>query len=425
MAFKGMNQEPEAQAVEYRCPGERSPVSEAVHLGRLAGFYPACRRCPHGEQTGTLSSRQVKRVQETRRRGQIRPLFHSEGAAGTYLNDLDPASARRMAAALGVYLRRRPRDTSDSPRTIIASDGRPLTPEMVAAVGEGLRWAGCHVVDIGAASAPCTARAIDHLNADGGILVGNPEGRAHTVGLKFWADGARPLSEGEALDTVRRLFETGVDRPTRRYGSLRRLQAEGPYLDGLAESYHALRPLRFLLHTTCPPVLGYLGKLTAEVACEAIPCPARPDQLGDQVRAERAHFAVRIDDDGQRCQLWDEGGRPVAEGQLFLLVARHLLAEQPGRVIVLEEPTDIQVARQICASGGCPVTSDARRAAMERAMRENGALLGGGPSGRFWYRSADGHTSADGLMTLTLLLKILSRSDRRLSQVLDAEAAVA
>jgi len=58
-------------------------------------------------------------------------------------------------------------------------------------------------------------------------------------------------------------------------------------------------------------------------------------------------------------------------------------------------------------------------------MRQHGAILGGGPSGRFWHAGyAAGPPLPDALMTLTLLLELLSRTDDPLSVVLDREAAI-
>ena len=410
-------------ADEFRCPGQKSTISRAVHLGRLARFYPACRGCPRRDETGTLSARQVKRLQQTQRRAEPRVLFDDEGAAGVYLNELDPPRAEKMAAALGVYLRRKQSEAPNPPEVVITGDGRPLTPEMVAAVAEGLRWAGCPVVDVGAATAACVAFAIEHLGADGGILIGNPTGEVQTVGLKFWAGGAKPLSAEGPLDDVRRIAESGADRPTRKYGTLRRFQAEIPYLAGLAQYFHALRPLRFVLDTTSLPLVDYLEKLIEPVACRVIRCRVKFEGLADQIRTDEAHFAARIDDDAQRCRLVDDCGRAVS-GELFsLLVARHLLTERPGESVVLEEETPAEIAREIGRIGGRVVLSNSRRARMDQTMRAGRAILGAGPSGRFWYRSDDGHASADALMTLTCLLRLLSRSDRPLSQVLDVEQA--
>jgi phosphomannomutase len=54
-------------------------------------------------------------------------------------------------------------------------------------------------------------------------------------------------------------------------------------------------------------------------------------------------------------------------------------------------------------------------------MQKYGALLGGGSDGRCWY-AALGPPLPDALMTLTLLLGILSQSDRPLSEVLNHES---
>ncbi len=425
--------------LEYHCPGQRHPISRAVHLGRLARFYPPCRQCVRRDDTGTLSQRQIEQLVETRPRGLPRPLFQDEGAGGVYLNDLTPGIARDMAAALGVALQRRDtlgnekgtvlfllRENRDSPRVpvvVIAGDGRPLSCELVAAVGEGLRWAGCRVVDIGPATAPCLAFAVDHLAGNGGILVGNPGNQPHTVGLKFWAGGPQPLSAGGPLERLEESYRTGVDRPTRRYGPLRRFQADVPYLAGLVGYYHALRPLRFVLEGSSGPLLGYLEKLTEPVACRIIRRRAAPDRLPEQILAEKAHFAVRIDADGETCHLLDERGRRVPAERLLVLLSRHLLSEPPPRTIVLEEGTPEAVAQPIRAAGGRVVYSGARRAKMTAAMRKHAGLFGGGASGRLWYDS-DGLPLPDALRTVSLLLVLLSQSDRPLSEVLDRQAAL-
>ncbi|MBN2474113.1 MAG: hypothetical protein JXB62_05875 [Pirellulales bacterium] len=410
---------------EYRCPGQPYPISRSVHLGRMARFYPGCRQCPHRDETGPLSRRQIAQLVETRPRGSPATLFHDEGTEGVYGNDLGPDAAREMAAALGTGLRGcfagKHQPPQRAPQVVIAGDGRPLSCELVAAAAEGLRWAGCDVTDVGVASAPCLAFAIEHLGADGGLLVGNRDGRPHTVGLKFWA-GPRPLSAQGPLDLLRETHRAGVDRPTRRFGSLRRFRAEEPYVASLAEHYHALRPLRFVLDSSCGPLSRFLERLLRPVACRVIPSREAEGRLPEQVVADGAHFAIRIGDDGETCGLFDEQGRRVAVERLLLRVAGHLVTERSPQTVVLETGTDLATARRIEALGGQVARADTRRAAMERAMREQGAIFGGGPSGRFWY--ADGGLALpDALRTLTLLLVVLSQSDRRLSEVLDGASA--
>ena len=117
------------------------------------------------------------------------------------INDLDPDVARKIA----IEFARRiavPTPSGSDRRVVIASDGRLATAAIIAAIVEGVRWTGCETIDTGPASAPCTARAIEHLAADGGIFVGNAAGAPHTVGLKFWAHG-EPLSRADCSTTLR------------------------------------------------------------------------------------------------------------------------------------------------------------------------------------------------------------------------------
>lgn len=309
-------------STEYCCPGEAHPISRAVHLGRLAAFYPACRQCPMRDDTGPLSPRRAKRLAETRRRGLPQEIFHEGLVSGVHLNDLGPAETGRLAAAFGMLLGQGERGgsalrpaSSSATRPVeflLASDGRPLAAEMVFAASEGLRWAGCGVVDVGAASAPCVDFATRQVGG-AAMLIGNPTGRQDTVGIRFWR-GGELLGEGPAFDELRRLYESPLDRPTRRFGPLRRGNVETEYLARFAPFYHGLRPLRFVVHSTCRPALDYLGKLLGPTACEMLPSPALPRRAWEEIVRTAAHFGAAIADDGQSLRLWDEQGREVASG---------------------------------------------------------------------------------------------------------------
>ena len=406
--------------VEYCCPDEKRPISRAVHLGRLARFFPACRQCAHRDETGTLSARHVERLAETRSRGLMPELFQEEGVQGVYRNEFSPAAAQETAAALGIWLIRQLPHATEPPVVAVGNDGRTLACEVVAAVSRGLRWAGCHLVDLGPVTAPCLAFAVNQLPAAGGILVGRPDRGPQVVGLKFWAPEGRPISSGPSLDAIRKHYHDGTDRPTRAFGPLRRFQADVPYLAGLAKHYHALRPLRLVLDTTCEPFLQYAEKLTEPVACEILPRRTASEQLARRL-VDKVHLGVRVYDDGEVCTVFDEQGNPVPAERLTVLLARHALAQQPGGTVVLEEGTSAMAAEAIEAFGGRVLHSPTRRAEMEQLMREHQAVLGGGNSGRFWH-VRDAFPLPDALMTLTSLLVILSQSDRPLSTVLDRVA---
>jgi len=320
---------------------------------------------------------------------------------------------------------------------VLAGDARAITAELVAAAGEGLRWSGCDVIDIGPATAACLAYAIHHLQAAGGVLVGNPGSLPHIVGLQFWAEGPRPrscgkrdspifvdtkigtvpcpLSAGGSLEQLEQLYQSGVERPARSYGRMSRFQADVPYLAAMSEYYHALRPLRVVVDSASQPLVEYLHRLASATACRILPSRVARHELAEQVRADSAHLAVCIDGDGETCQVFDDQGRAVSAEQLLLLLARGLSS------VVLETGTSAATIERLERLGLRVTVSRVRRAEMAAAMKAENAILGGGPSGRFWH-SVGGVPLPDALLTVTRLLVLLSRGDEPFSAVLDREA---
>jgi phosphoglucosamine mutase len=141
------------------------------------------------------------------------------------------------------------------------------------------------------------------------------------------------------------------------------------------------------------------------------------------------HFGIAIDGDGEICTVSDELGRPIDSADLLpvlarLLIAAELLLEaETAATIVLEEGTPARavdvIEAAIMAAGGRLVLSKPTRQAMDTAMRDHDAVLGGGSSGRFWFRGPT--PTADALVLLTHLLRILSQSDRPMSEVMRNE----
>lgn len=403
-----------SDAIIYHCPGEPHPIGRSVHWGRLASFYPACRTCPHRDDTGPLSARQVEQLAETRFRAAASDLFFDEGLAGVEYNELTPAVARRAAAALAAHLR----SSVAAPTVAVAGDGRAIAVELLAATAEALRFTGCRVVDLGAATAPVLAAGVASLGADGGLLVGNDAGKAHTASLKFWGAGGAPISRGAGLEEIAEHYVQYAGRPQAAYGRLRRHQPEAAYLAALQPLFHALRPLRIALDTSCRPLKAQLARLARQTACEFLPPSPAPQAV---------HAKLWIDGDGERLKLWDERGEMVEPTALLIAFAEHMVARSlrdrkdesrnapatlPLRV-VLEETASAEAEARLARLGVQVVHCPATRAGMWGAMRATDAQLGGGPGGRFWFNAG----AADALRALARLLALLSAGDRPLSAV--------
>ena len=442
----------------FQCPGEANPISRAVHLGRLARFYPACRTCLLHDDTGLLSAKHVARLLETRRRAPRGDLFDGEGLSGTAATEITPEVTRRFASALAQLLHTElaasiepaPHDddyenydddrTSPNtqavvrPKVVLAGDGRPLTADLVAAAAEGLRFAGCDVVDLGGTTAPQLIHVQRALMADGGMLIGNAitlgtqTSGQHGVTLRGWRTGSLPCSAVAGLEEIAtgcsdkgasqaaRSAAAGLSAAT--FGNLRRYQSEAAYLAELEPYFHALRPLRIGFDSASLPLARQIERLSANVACQfvrpggAVTSAASPLPSSDKSSLD---LSIAVDGDGEACQVSDERGKPVPGHRLLAALATPLLCDSPGRAVIIEKDAPKETDRWITELGGRPVRCEPVRAEMYWAMHRHDALLGGGASGRFWFGGAQ--PAADALRTLAHLLVLLSQSDRPLSAV--------
>ena len=179
-----------------------------------------------------------------------------------------------------------------------------------------------------------------------------------------------------------------------------------------------MRPLRLVLGTTCRPIERYIDELTQNVACKIAKRDRPIARLSEQIESCQAHFAIEIDDDGESCLVWDERGQAVPAEKLFAWIANAIQAD----TVVVEATASTELFNVIKASNIRVVVSNPQRQAMAQAMQRSKAILGGGPSGRIWYGGSSNMDPkpivADALQTLTVILNLLSRSDRPLSAVL-------
>ncbi len=411
----------------YLCPGEEYPIERAVHLGRLSACYPACTGCPRRNETGTISPQHVKRLDGfSREHAAVGLRFHREGVSGVYLNDIDSAVAKRIGRALGMFLD--PADRAGAQATnvhsvIVAGDGSAAAAELVAAAADGLHWAGCRTIDVGAATAALLLAAREHHHADGALLVGNANGQLGHIGFTLWGRRGVPCSAGGGLDAVQQGFESAVPPLAWPLGAAERAPADERYWNWLAEFYHAMRPLRIVIETCSPVLIEDLNRLTSRVAVELIwqkpsveTSNRRLERIGKRVRQCGAHFGVWIDGNGEALRLVDEQAAPIDTTAILRLLAREASTEGKAATIVTTQLTDQRQAASIADTTPRFVYCEPTREAIFTAVTQHSADLAGDDAGRIWL--APHFEAADALHVVTLLLVILSRADLPLSRVI-------
>jgi len=299
-------------APSYTCPGQSAPISRTIHLARLGVFYPPCRDCRHQHDQAGLAPRVRAQLASWQAISSPAPA-RTDALCGDLLGGFDARVVGRAVRWLGRSLWQSHNNASV---VLVAGDGRAETAGLVLAAIESLRWAGCQVVSLGAASAPAMRFALKHLQADGALLVGNPAGGVTAVGIRFLqADGQAWQWPGGT-----NAFEADDDwsnRPTRRFGQCRSLSIEAEYIEPFLAACHGLRPLRVVAGTSCCPVRRQIDRLASQSGLRPVWIDGGPPQVVDALRCQQGHLGAWIDDDGRRLHLWTEKAEAVEEGRLL------------------------------------------------------------------------------------------------------------
>jgi len=138
----------------------------------------------------------------------------------------------------------------------------------------------------------------------------------------------------------------------------------------------------------------------------------------DRVRAEEADLGIAWDGDADRCFFIDDTGAFVDGDFLTALLARALLEKSPtsGEAILYDVRASRAVADTVIGAGGRPHVNRVGHAFFKTRMRAEGSLFGGEVSGHYYFR--DFYCADSGTLPALLILELLSREGRRLSELL-------
>jgi len=229
-------------------------------------------------------------------------------------------------------------------RVAVGRDGRLHSPQLHAALLEGLVAAGLEAVDVGLGPTPMLYFATRTQGVDAGVMVTgshNPpeyNGFKMTLGTKsFWGEDIRRLGERVAAGR----FASGAGRVTP-------IDVREAYVARLLEDARWGRPLHVVWDAGNGAGAEIMRRVVAQLPGRHVTLndtidgrfPAHhPDptveknlaQLREAVAREKADLGVAFDGDFDRIGVVDGAGRVLWGDQLMAIYAGEVLAEQIGR----------------------------------------------------------------------------------------------
>jgi phosphomannomutase len=353
-------------------------------------------------------------------------IFKAYDVRGTYPDQLNEDVARAVGSAFATF--------TGAPEILMARDMRPSGRALSEAFAEGARAVGTPVTDLGLASTDFIYFATGHLDAPGAMFTAshNP---AQYNGIKLCLAGAKPVGVETGLAQIEELTNKFLEQPAS--GDLAPLTSRN-LMDEWVSHVHSfvdlskLRALKIICDTAngmggfvVPKVFAGLP-FWVEILFEELDGtfpnhPADPLNPANLVDLERrmlekgADVGLAFDGDADRVFLIDEKGQTVSGSTTTALVAKALLAKNPGATILYNLICSKSVPEVILENGGVPVRTRVGHSFIKKVMADTNAVFGGEHSGHYYYR--DNYRADSGIITAMIVLELMSVTGQSLSQL--------
>jgi phosphomannomutase len=360
-------------------------------------------------------------------------VFKAYDVRGVYPAELDEAGAE--AIGRGYVEQFEPR------RIAVGRDMRLSSPTMQEALMRGAAAAGADVLDLGLVGTEMLYFAVGSLGLEGGVMVTASHNPKEYTGMKLVRRGALPVGgESGLLDVRDRALSTpdttGSDPGQVSGGQVAAHDIWPAYVERVLSfvDVGAIKPLRVVIDAAngmagamLPPVLERLPVETVRCYFEPDgsfpnhePNPLLPENREFIVRKtleEQADLGVAFDGDADRCFFVDDTGEFVPGDFATALFAESLLEKEPGAKVIYDVRASRAVPETIERAGGIPLVNRVGHAFIKARMRQEDAAFAGEVSGHYYFR--DFSQADSGVVPFLLMLELISKKGRRLSEILE------
>jgi phosphomannomutase len=355
-------------------------------------------------------------------------VFKAYDIRGLYPEQLDEDLARRIGSAFIAL--------TGAGALAIGQDMRPSSGPMADALTEGATSQGADVIRVGLCSTDMLYYVSGALDVAGVMLTASHNPSRYN-GLKLCRPGAAPVGQESGLAELKEMVAAGepsgaaAQRGTVRPGT-GLLARYAEHVRGFVDK-GALRPLKVVADAGNGMAGHVLPAIFEGLPFDLVPLyfeldgtfpnhpadPINPRNLADlrrRVLAEGADVGLAFDGDADRVFLVDERGGIVQSSLVCALVASVMCQREPGATVLYNLICSRVVPETIVAAGGKPVRTRVGHSFIKAVMASTGAIFGGEHSGHYYFR--DNYRADSGLVAALVVLEVLSRAGKPLSEVL-------
>jgi len=318
----------------------------------------------------------------------------------------------------------------------VGYDGRLSSPELEAAVIEGVRDCGLDAWRAGLGPTPLLYFTTLTQNAAGGIMITGSHNPPDQNGFKMMLGKA--AFYGDAIQNLGRIA-AAADYASGPRGAVHERRVFDAYVErlaaGLTDGGAAPRPLTVAWDGGNGAAGDAMAALTKRLPGKHIllnekidgrfpshhPDPTVPEnlrQLMEAVQANGCDLGIAFDGDGDRLGAIDAQGRMIWADQMMILFAREILKSSPGATIISDVKASQTLFDEIARAGGKPVMWKTGHSLIKAKMAEMGSPFSGEMSGHLFFGKPF-YGFDDALYGAVRLVALVGRSAETLAQMRD------
>ena len=349
--------------------------------------------------------------------------YDIRGIVGDTLSEADARALGKSYAALAI--------SEGAKRIAVGRDGRLHSPDLEAALIDGLTQSGLNVVQVGMGPSPMLYFAVATLGVDGGIQVTGSHNPADYNGFKMLLNGRSVY--GEEIKALGRRAEIADWREG--LGNVTEADVIPAYLDALLKDFDGLsfrigwdngngaggEILERLLarlpgehHTLYTEVDGTFPNHHPDPTVEA-----NLADLKALVADKKLDFGIAFDGDADRIGAVDGEGRVIWGDQLLMVLAAPVLKELPGATIIADVKASQTLFDRIAEMGGKPLMWKTGHSLIKAKMKETGSPLAGEMSGHIFFKH-QWYGFDDALYAAVRLIRAVTESGQTMTELRSA-----
>jgi phosphoglucosamine mutase len=370
----------------------------------------------------------------------MKKLFGTDGIRGVAGQPpLDPATIHAVGLAIAHHLA--PAEPGSSPRVLIGMDTRESSEQIAATLTGGLIAGGATVESAGVITTPAVAYLARAHGFAAGIVISASHNPWQDNGIKLFGPDGYKLPDATELAIETEIFRhlaSPAANGQRTTDNLAVNEADrAEYIRFLLDAVPdlSLDGRRMVVDCANGAASAIAPQLFAElnargggevILTHSNPngrninehCGAlHPEVVAAEVVAQHASMGITFDGDADRALFADASGKVVNGDAVLLLAARHLqsLNALANSTVVATTMSNMGLEAALKRSQIKMLRAPVGDKYVLEQMLSTGASLGGEQSGHIIFSGRS--TTGDGLLTALLLLDIVHRAGKSLSQL--------